>query len=308
MKINNKFSVTGAICRKAVVLLTMAGLMLSMTGCKYVNSVVKDLNAQHQEKNQKAVEEKAPEYGIDPEGVTVESNGTYFRVPVHPYKTADEMDEYIVLMRKWLRFAYAELGRRYFVGFFDKDHPEVMYCGFSDQDLGYDSEFYWNDHDILQNYLMRVRSFTRPSRNPKEGELTPEEFNQKTGINENVIEELYSWFNEKYPSKKDVTPDKSEHDVTFIPGDTINHKEKFTVGDDKCPIAAGKYSVDLPNKRGLIHVTDSNGNTKYRLDGCYREGHADGMYSYLELPATLELNNGDIIYIINCVATFDRAD
>ena len=65
----------------------------------------------------------------------------------------DEIEERIVFTRNWLRFAYKELGNRYYVGFIDADHPEVMYTGFSDQDSGYTSEYYWSDMYIVKKYV-----------------------------------------------------------------------------------------------------------------------------------------------------------
>ena len=87
---------------------------------------------------------------------------------------------------------------------------------------------------------------------------------------------------------------------------TINHRERFVIGEKDCPIGAGTYTVDFPNKRGVIHVTDAEGNFKYRIDGYYRDGHSDSLYEYTPLPAKMELAKGDVFYIINCNATLDR--
>jgi|GEM_PF-5719160 len=113
---------------------------------------------------------------------------------------------------------------------------------------------------------------------------------------------------ESYSSFKEEIPDKNDHYYAFIPGDTMMHFEKFIIGDEDCPIEAGKYSIDLPGFHGIIHVTDPEDNTIIRMDAYYRDGYVDEMYDYAALPAEVELKEGDIMYMTNAISTFDKID
>ena len=276
-----------------------------LTGCSLFTRSPEQIESDNR-KYLKLVEDKASEYGIDPDGVTVEEGGEYFRVPMDPILTIEGMDEYIVNFRRWLRFAYGELGNRYYVGFFDREHPEIMYGGFSDQDFGYPSEYYWNDLYVVDNYVSALHKYTSESN--KKNDMTPEEFCEMTGITREFSEELWDWFHETYYSRPSVTPDKDEHDIAFIPGDNIQHLEKFVVGDDDCVIEPGTYLIDLPSRYGLIHITDADGNDKCRLYVNYPDGRVDELYVYSAMPAEVELEEGDIIYLTNCDCTFDEVD
>ena len=155
----------------------------------------------------------------------------------------------------------------------------------------------------------RIYFYSRPSNNKEKVKVTPEEFYEMTGISGEMAEEFWKWRNETFqPSYKNTNPDKSEHDIAFIPGDTIMHREKFVIGDEKCPIPAGTYTLDISHKHGVIHITDSDGNIKYRFDSDYKEGHSDALYEYTPLPAKIVLNDGDIFYTTNCASTLDRVN
>ena len=255
-------------------------------------------------KYQKIVEDKACLYDIDPEGVTVEEGGEYFKVPMDPMFDVEQMEDYIVNCRKWLRFAYNELGKRYFVAFVDRNHPDIMYGGFSDQDLGFPSEYYWDDLHIANHYVSRIDQYTSPDY--KKNKRTPEEFYELTGISEETAEEFHRWFYDTFYTRPSYTPDKNEHDITFIPGDNIQHYEKFVVGGKDCDIKPGTYLIDIPGRYGLIHITSADGTDKCRLYAEYYDGHSDSMYEYSAMPAEVELEKGDIIYMTNCASTFDR--
>lgn len=274
-----------------------------------IDALEEHLEAQEEEKNEqyrRILEDKAEDYGIDPDDVEISQGGGYFKVPVDTITSYEQLDDMVILKRKWLRFAYAELDGQYFVGFFDSKEPELMYGGFSNQDLGYTSEYYWNDADIHESFASKLRQYATDG--DKYSDISAEDFYELTGIDEDMAEDFVDRHYDTYPRGKEVTPDKDDHTYAFIPGDTIEHLEKFTVGDDDCPIDEGFYMVDLPSPEGLIHITDENGKTKYRLDASYRDGHSDELYEYSPVPAVVELEDGDIIYMPNRISTFDVID
>ena len=137
-------------------------------------------------------------------------------------------------------------------------------------------------------------------------DMTPDRFYEVTGIDEEAADAIRGRYYENYHSREEIVPDKDEHTYTFIPGDTINHREKFVIGEGDCPIDAGSYILDMTGDWGIIHVTDADDNTKCRLDAVYKDGHTDEMYDYSALPTEIELDEGDIIYMTNCISTFDR--
>ena len=277
---------------------TLLGLSMFLAACS-ASSDAKDA------KYQKLVDEKAPDYGIDPEDVVVMSGGTYFKVSIDTIHSYEEMEDQIGYFRRWLRFANTELqGKRYDVGFYDRNEPEIWYGGFCNQDYGFDSEYYWTDEDVLNGLVNRIEnsaSFEEEYTN-----LTPERFYEVTGIDEEAADAIRHRFHTTYQSREETVPDKDEHTYTFIPGDNINHYEKFVIGEDDCPIDAGVYILDMTGRWGLIHVTDSDDNTKCRVDVFYKDGHTDELYNYSVLPTEIELDEGDIIYMKNCISTFDR--
>lgn len=254
--------------------------------------------------------EKASEYGIDASSAEVMEGGQYFKVLVGSPDSLDKIKDLAMLHRKWQRFCYAECkNRKFSVTFYDKDHQEITYGGFSDQDNGYNAELYFSDYNIFSKFIDRIYFFSRPGNNKEKVKVTPEEFYEMTGISGEMAEEFWKWRNETFqPSYKNTNPDKSEHDIAFIPGDTIMHREKFVIGDEKCPIPAGTYTLDIYHKHGVIHITDSDGNIKYRFDSDYKEGHSDALYEYTPLPAKIVLNDGDIFYTTNCASTLDRVN
>ncbi len=261
-------------------------------------------DAQKDAEYQKIVEEKAPLYGIDPEGVVVSSGGSYYRVPIDTIHTYEDVEAQITTYRKWLRFMNTEMPEeRYYVGFFERNDLDIMYGGFSNNDNGFDSEYYWDDNDIMQSYITTFIFNTDDDPNSAD---TNKKFYEYTGIDRDTAFEMDSRLSKTYPSFKETTPDKNAHTYTFIPGDTIMHMEKYVIGDENCPIESGTYTIDLPGCDGIIHVTDSEDNTLYRMDAHYRYGHSDELYNYEVLPATVELSEGDIIYITNAISTFDR--
>ena len=290
--------------------MTVTSLIMSsavfMTSCGLVSEFNDKVYEKYDEKYQELVDDHAEDYDIDPDGVEVSQGGQYFRVPIDTIYSYDDLDEYIILYRKWLRFANEEFKTQYYVGFFDKDHPDIWYGGFSNQDHGYDGEYYWADRDILLNTVERIAGYTKTD--DKYSDMTPEEFYEITGLDEDDGDEFRDIYYENYPSRKDVEIDEDDYYYVFIPGDTINHREKFVIGDKDCEIEPGTYYVDLPNSRGVIHITDDDGDFKYRLDASYRDGHYDDLYEYSELPAKVKLKKGDIMYITNCTATFEEAD
>ena len=292
--------------KKILTLLILPAMTLSMSGCSFVSKGLKAIDGIYADRIEKILNEKAGEYGISAEGVEVLQGGQAFTVPIGSPNTLDKLKELVITHRRWQRFAYSECkNMKFSVSFYDKDHPEIWYGGFSDQDMGFDAELYFDDYTIFNNYTNHLHLYTSPTN--KKAKWTPEQFEEMTGISTELANEYRNWFNETFPSPgKDVTPDKSAHDVTFIPGDTINHREKFVIGDEKCPIPAGTYTVDLPYKRGIIHVTDSEGTIKYRIDARYRDGHSDELYEYLAIPVQMTLNEGDIVYMTNSASTFDR--
>ncbi|MBO4450670.1 MAG: hypothetical protein J5777_08780 [Clostridiales bacterium] len=292
--------------KKILSLLILPAMVISMSGCSFISKGLKAIDDKYAERIEKILNEKADEYGISAEGVEVLQGGQSFKVPVGAPNTLDKIKDLVITHRRWQRFTYCECKNMQFsVSFYDKDHPEIWYGGFSDQDQGFDAELYFDDYTIFDNYTSRLHLYTSPSY--KKAKWTPEQFEEMTGISTELAEEYRNWFRETFPSSgKDIKPDKSSHDITFIPGDTIMHREKFVIGDEKCPIPAGTYTVDLPNKRGIIHVTDSEGTIKYRIDARYRSGHTDVLYEYSPIPTQMTLNEGDIIYMTNCTSTFDK--
>ena len=304
--------------RRSIIVLNVIFLALNLTACgslekakELADTASKKIDEKMEEKEEednakytKILEEKADYYGIDAEGVEISQGGGYVKVPIDTIRSYEDIEDKIVFFRRWLRFAYAELGRQYFVGFFDSEHPEIMYMGFSDQDYGYTSEYYWNDRDIVRQnrldyYVIGIEKVTH---------FPAEEFTEITGIDEAKLDEIRHKFHENYPSSKGVEINKEDHDIAFIPGDTINHLEKFVIGDKSCIIEPGTYIVDLPDYWGVLHVTDADDNTKYRLDPYYRDGRMDEMYEYSAIPAQITLEKGDIVYMSNGPYTFDRVD
>ena len=308
------------IIRRSISYVTLLFLIFALTSCgslKKAKEIADNAKEKYDEKVQeneeeknenciKILEEKADYYGIDSEGVEVSEGGTYLKVPIDTIHSYEEIEERIVFTRNWLRFAYAELGNRYYVGFIDADHPEVMYTGFSNQDFGYPSEYYWSDMDIVREYVYGIDEFVKGIE--KVTHVPAEKFTEITGIDEEKQKEIITEFYKNYPSTKDIEINKEDYDIAFVPGDTINHLEKFVIGEKNCVIEPGTYIVDMPNNGGLIHVTDADDNTKYRLDPFYRDGHIDGMYEYSALPAELSLEKGDIVYITNGLSTFEREE
>lgn len=297
------------IFKKISAALILACLGISMTSCSFVSKVLKDNDEKELAKTKVILIEKASEYGIDADSAEVMQGGQYFKVLVESPNTLDKVKDLAILHRRWQRFCFGECkNKKFSVTFYDKDHPDIHYVGFSDQDQGFNAECYFDDYHIFEKITGRIYSLTSPSKNNKKDEYTPEEIKEMTGLDSEMCEEFRKWFNETFPSRKDEKPDPSLHDITFIPGDTIMHRERFVIGDEKCPIPAGTYMVDVTQKHGVIHVTDSQGNIKYRVDGDYRDGHSDALYEYSSLPAKMVLNEGDILYTTNCASTFDRVD
>ena len=295
------------IFKKITAILVLACLGLSVTSCSFVSKALKGIDEKENERIQKILNEKASDYGIDADSAEVKQGGQYFKVLVESPNTLDKIKDLVILHRRWQRFTYSECkGKKFSVTFYDKDHQNISYFGFSDQDQGFDAEVYFADYNIYLKLIGNLHLFTSPTN--KKAKWTPEEFYEMTGISTEKAEEFWDWFHEAFPSRKDEKPDPAEHDITFIPGDTIMHRERFVIGDEKCPVPAGTYTVDVTQKHGVIHITDSEGNIKYRLDGDYREGHSDALYEYTPLPAKITLNDGDIIYTTNCASTFDRVN
>ncbi len=297
------------IFKKISAALILACLGISMTSCSFLSKAAKGLDEKELAKTKVILIEKASEYGIDADSAEVMQGGQYFKVLVESPNTLDKVKDLAILHRRWQRFCFGECkNKKFSVTFYDKDHPDIHYVGFSDQDQGFNAECYFDDYHIFEKITGRIYSLTSPSKNNKKDEYTPEEIKEMTGLDSEMCEEFRKWFNETFPSRKDEKPDPSLHDITFIPGDTIMHRERFVIGDEKCPIPAGTYMVDVTQKHGVIHVTDSQGNIKYRVDGDYRDGHSDALYEYSSLPAKMVLNEGDILYTTNCASTFDRVD
>ena len=294
------------IFKKISASLVLACLAFSMTSCSFISKAAKDFDGKENERISKILNDKAPEYGIDAASAEVKQGGQYFKVLIGSPNTLDKLKDLAVLHRRWQRFCFAECkNRKFSVTFYDKGHPDIPYSGFSDQDQGFNAELYYDDHTIFLKFVNQIRLYTSPDY--KKAKWTPEEFYQMTGISGEIAEEYWTWFHEQFNSRKDERPDPADHDITFIPGDNIMHREKFVIGDEKCPIPAGTYMVDVTQKHGVIHVTDSEGGFKYRVDGDYRDGHSDALYEYSSMPAKIVLNEGDIVYMTNCASTFDKA-
>ena len=293
------------ILKKITAAVLLACLGMSLASCKGVSKVVKVIDDKEQERFEKILAEKASDYGIDADSCEVKQGGQYYKVLIESPNTLDKLKELGSLHRKWQRFCYGECANRKFsVSFYDKDHQEICYGGFSDQDQGFNAELYFSDHNIYLKFVNNIRLFTSPDY--KKAKWTPEEFYEMTGISGEIAEEYWTWFHDEFSSSKTERPDPSEHDITFIPGDTINHREKFVIGDEKCPISEGTYTIDVYDNHCVIHITDSAGNIKYRFDGDYREGHTDALYEYTALPAKITLAEGDIFYTTNCASSLDR--
>ena len=302
---NNRYQLSDKLIKRMLVLIMVTGLLLSVTACSFLVRSPEDIEKDNA-KYQQILEEKASQYDIDPNGVEVSQGGQYFKIPLDPIKSTDQMDEQMVLLRKWLRFAYAELGNRYDLGFYDRNNPDIYYFGFSDQDQGYKTEYLWTDRYLAMRYVTKLDQYTNPGN--EKNKKTPEEFYELTGIDADIAKEFHEWYYSTFYTQKEIVPDKSEHDITFIPGDTIEHYEIFEIGSDKSVIKPGVYFVDMPGRWGVIHITDKDGNTKYRMDAEYPEGHSDSMYKYESFPAIVELNEGDLVYMTNCISTFDSAE
>ena len=293
------------ILKKITAAVLLACLGMSLVSCKGVSKVLKAIDDKEQERFEKILAEKASDYGIDADSCEVKQGGQYYKVLIESPNTLDKLKGLGSLHRKWQRFCYGECANRKFsVSFYDKDHQEICYGGFSDQDQGFNAELYFSDHNIYLKFVNNIRLFTSPDY--KKAKWTPEEFYEMTGISGEIAEEYWTWFQEQFNSRKDERPDPADHDITFIPGDTINHREKFVIGDEKCPVSEGTYTIDVYDKHGVIHITDSEGNIKYRFDGDYREGHTDALYKYTALPAKITLAEGDIFYTTNCASSLDR--
>ena len=294
--------------KKITAVLLLACLVFQVTSCSLVSKGIKKHYEVEDERMQGILNEKASEYGIDASSAEVMEGGQYFKVLVETPDSLDKIKDLAMLHRKWQRFCYSECkNRRFSVTFYDKDHQEITYGGFSDQDNGYNAELYFSDYNIFSKFIDRIYFYSRPSNNKEKVKVTPEEFYEMTGISGEMAEEFWKWRNETFqPSYKNTNPDKSEHDIAFIPGDTIMHREKFVIGDEKCPIPAGTYTLDITHKHGVIHITDSDGNIKYRFDSDYKAGHTDALYEYTALPAKITLAEGDIFYTTNCASSLDR--
>jgi hypothetical protein len=295
------------VFKKITTAVLFACLVISMTSCSFVSKALKNIDEKENERITNVLNEKASEYGIDAGSAEVMQGGQYFKVLIDSPNTLDKIKDLVILHRKWQKFTYAECkNRKFSVTFYDREHQDISYGGFSDQDQGFDAEVYFADYHIFLKFIDNIRLYTSPTN--KKAKWTPEEFYEMTGISTEMAEEFSSWFSETFASRKDEKPDPSEHDITFIPGDTIMHREKFVIGDEKCRIPAGTYTLDVTQKHGIIHITDSEGNIKYRFDGDYRDGHSDALYEYTPLPAKITLYDGDILYTTNCASTFDRVD
>ena len=295
------------IFKRITAVLLFACLAFQVTSCSLVSKGIKKHYEIEDGKIQSILNEKASEYGIDASSAEVMEGGQYFKVLVESPNSLDKIKDLAVLHRKWKRFCYTECkNRKFSVTFYDKDHQDITYGGFSDQDNGYDAELYFSDYNIFMSFIDQIYLYTSPTN--KKAKWTPEEFYEMTGISREMAEEFWKWKNKTFRAEKKVVPDKSEHDIAFIPGDTIMHREKFVIGDEKCPIPAGTYTLDITQTHSVIHITDSDGNVKYRFDSDYKEGHSDALYEYTALPAKIVLNEGDIFYMTNCCATLDRVE
>lgn len=295
------------ILKRITAVLLFACLAFQATSCSLVSKGIKKHYEIEDGKIQSILNEKASEYGIDASSAEVMEGGQYFKVLVESPNSLVKIKDLAVLHRKWKRFCYTECkNRKFSVTFYDKDHQDITYGGFSDLDNGYDAELYFSDYSIFMSFIDHIYLYTSPTN--KKAKWTPEEFYEMTGISREMAEEFWKWKNKTFRAEKKVVPDKSEHDIAFIPGDTIMHREKFVIGDEKCPIPAGTYTLDIIQTHSVIHITDSDGNIKYRFDSDYKEGHSDALYEYTALPARIVLADGDIFYITNCCATLDRVE
>lgn len=295
------------IFKKITAVLLFACLIFQVTSCSLISKGLKKYDESENERIQGILNEKASDYGIDASSAEVMQGGQYFKVLVGSPNSLDKIKDLAILHRKWKRFCYSECkNRKFAVTFYDKDHQDITYGGFSDQDNGFDAELYFSDYDIFLTFIDRICLYTSPTY--KKAKWTPEEFYEMTGISAEMAEEFRKWRNETFRASKKIVPDKSEHDIAFIPGDTIMHREKFVIGDEKCPIPAGTYTLNITQTHSVIHITDSDGNIKYRFDSDYKEGHSDALYEYTVLPAKIVLTDGDIFYMTNCCATLDRVE
>lgn len=295
------------ILKRITAVLLFACLAFQATSCSLVSKGIKKHYEIEDGKIQSILNEKASEYGIDASSAEVMEGGQYFKVLVESPNSLVKIKDLAVLHRKWKRFCYTECkNRKFSVTFYDKDHQDITYGGFSDLDNGYDAELYFSDYSIFMSFIDHIYLYTSPTN--KKAKWTPEEFYEMTGISREMAEEFWKWKNKTFRAEKKVVPDKSEHDIAFIPGDTIMHREKFVIGDEKCPIPAGTYTLDIIQTHSVIHITDSDGNIKYRFDSDYKEGHSDALYEYTALPTKIVLNEGDIFYMTNCCATLDKVE
>ena len=101
-------------------------LCILMSSCSEVNKIVKKYNDNNDEKMQKLIEEKGEDYDIDPDDVVVMEGGTYFKVSIDTIRSYEDIEDHIITYRNWLRFAYAELGNRYSVQFYDRDYKHIV--------------------------------------------------------------------------------------------------------------------------------------------------------------------------------------
>lgn len=284
-------------------------LSMSMlfSSCSFVHKLVQKDNARRDKEMQDLIDEIGEDYGIDPDDVEVMEGGTYFKVYIDTIRTYEDIEEYGFNVRRWLRLAYAEFGNRHSVQFYDRDYPNVWYGGFSDHN-GVTSEYQWSDQETMRSIIFRIHDMATGDGEEKYSKITTDEYYEISGIDEELEEEYRHRFNETFHSSKPVEIDKDDHYYAFIPGDTINYCKTFVIGDDDCPIEPGTYEVDLPDSYGIIHITDDDDDTKYRMDAFYRDGHSDEFYDYEMLPAVVKLKKGDIMYITNCKATFDPVE
>ena len=124
--------------KKIAAALLLACLVFQVTSCSLVSKGIKKHYEVEDERMQGILNEKASEYGIDASSAEVMEGGQYFKVLVGSPDSLDKIKDLAMLHRKWQRFCYSECkNRKFSVTFYDKDHQEITYGGFSDQDNGY---------------------------------------------------------------------------------------------------------------------------------------------------------------------------
>ena len=206
------------IFKRITAVLLFACLAFQVTSCSLVSKGIKKHYEIEDGKIQSILNEKASEYGIDASSAEVMEGGQYFKVLVESPNSLDKIKDLAVLHRKWKRFCYTECkNRKFSVTFYDKDHQDITYGGFSDQDNGYDEELYFSDYNIFMSFIDHIYLYTSPTN--KKAKWTPEEFYEMTGISREMAEEFWKWKNKTFRAEKKVVPDKSEHDIAFIPGE-----------------------------------------------------------------------------------------